>query len=79
MCVYVCVYVCVCVCVCVVINSSLLCYIGEVQYSSRVEDIRILKLEIKKMRRERAILSKSVSNVDDLRLGEGAKHDLSRG
>lgn len=40
---------------------------GEVQYSARVEDIRILKLEIKKMRRERAILSKSVSNVDDLR------------
>ena len=40
---------------------------GEVQYSARVEDIRILKLEIKKMRRERAILSKSVSNVDDLK------------
>ena len=40
---------------------------GEVQYSQRLEDIRILKLEIKKMRRERTILSKSVANVDDLR------------
>ena len=40
---------------------------GEVQYAQRVEDIRILKLEVKKMRRERAILSKSVANVDELR------------
>ena len=40
---------------------------GERQYSQRLEDIRILKLEIKKMRRERGILSKSVANVDDLR------------
>lgn len=40
---------------------------GEVQYNQRLEDIRILKLEIKKMRRERGILSKSVANVDDLR------------
>ena len=31
------------------------------------------------MRRERAILSKSVSNVDDLRLGKGAWLNLSRG
>ena len=41
--------------------------IGEVQYAQRLEDIRILKLEVKKMRRERATLSKSVSNMDDLR------------
>lgn len=40
---------------------------GEVQYAQRVEDIRILKLEVKKMRRERAILSKSVANVEELR------------
>ncbi len=40
---------------------------GEMQYSQRLEDIRILKLEIKKMRRERGILSKSVANIDDLR------------
>ena len=41
--------------------------IGEVQYSQRLEDIRILKLEVRRMRRERASLSKSVSNMDDLR------------
>ncbi|XP_064383730.1 cilia- and flagella-associated protein 58-like [Halichondria panicea] len=40
---------------------------GEMQYSQRLEDIRILKLEIKKMRRERGILSKNVANIDDLR------------
>ena len=40
---------------------------GEVQYGQRLEDIRILKLEIRKMRRERAILSKSVANIDDIR------------
>lgn len=40
---------------------------GEVQYAQRVDDIRILKLEIKKMRRERGILSKSVANIEDLR------------
>lgn len=42
-------------------------YKGERQYSQRLEDIRILKLEIKKMRREKGILSKSVANIDDLR------------
>ena len=40
---------------------------GEVQYAQRLEDIRILKLEIKKMRRERTILSRSVANIEDLR------------
>ena len=40
---------------------------GETQYIQRLEDIRILKLEIKKMRREKAILFKSVANMDDLR------------
>lgn len=40
---------------------------GEVQYTQRLEDIRILKLEIKKMRRERNILTKSVANIDDIR------------
>ena len=43
---------------------------GEMQYTQRLEDIRILKLEIKKMRRERNMLSKSVSNVDDLRCSD---------
>ena len=40
---------------------------GEVQYAQRLDDIRILKLEIKKMRMERGILSKSVANIEDLR------------
>ncbi|XP_059175369.1 cilia- and flagella-associated protein 58-like isoform X2 [Physella acuta] len=40
---------------------------GEIQYNQRLEDIRILKLEIKKMRREKVILQKSVANVEDLR------------
>lgn len=40
---------------------------GEAQYTQRVEDIRILKLEIKKMRRERNMLSRSVANIEDLR------------
>lgn len=40
---------------------------GESQYRARVEDIRILKLEIKKLRRERGLLKKSVSAVDELK------------
>lgn len=39
---------------------------GEVQYAQRLDDIRILKLEIKKMRRERGILSRSVANIEDV-------------
>ncbi|XP_002733915.1 cilia- and flagella-associated protein 58-like [Saccoglossus kowalevskii] len=40
---------------------------GEIQYRQRLEDVRLLKLEIKKLRREKNILNKSVANVDDLR------------
>jgi len=40
---------------------------GEIQYRQRVEDIRLLKLEIKKLRREKHILTKSVANVEELR------------
>uniref|UniRef100_A0A8C8AGH3 Cilia and flagella associated protein 58 n=1 Tax=Otus sunia TaxID=257818 RepID=A0A8C8AGH3_9STRI len=40
---------------------------GETQYQQRIEDIRLLKLEIKKLRREKAILGKSVANVEELR------------
>jgi hypothetical protein len=39
---------------------------GELQYKSRIEDIRILKLEIKRLRRERKILNAKVANIDDL-------------
>lgn len=41
--------------------------LGEIQYRQRVEDIRLLKLEIKKLRREKHILTKSVANVEELR------------
>ncbi|XP_063056102.1 cilia- and flagella-associated protein 58 [Engraulis encrasicolus] len=40
---------------------------GEVQYNQRVEDLRLLKMEIKRLRREKGILNKTVSNVEDLR------------
>ncbi|CAG5134630.1 unnamed protein product, partial [Candidula unifasciata] len=40
---------------------------GEIQYNQRLEDIRLLKLEIKKLRREKAVLQKSVANIEDLR------------
>ncbi|ELK04973.1 Coiled-coil domain-containing protein 147 [Pteropus alecto] len=40
---------------------------GESQYNQRVEDMRILKLEIKKLRREKGILARSVANVEELR------------
>ncbi|XP_072477797.1 cilia- and flagella-associated protein 58 isoform X4 [Notamacropus eugenii] len=40
---------------------------GESQYNQRIEDMRILKLEIKKLRREKGILAKSVANVEELR------------
>ncbi|XP_041065843.1 cilia- and flagella-associated protein 58 isoform X1 [Carcharodon carcharias] len=40
---------------------------GEIQYRQRVEDIRLLRMEIKKLRREKHLLSKSVSNLEDLR------------
>ncbi|KAJ3003700.1 UNVERIFIED_CONTAM: hypothetical protein HDU68_005553, partial [Siphonaria sp. JEL0065] len=40
---------------------------GELQYYERIEDIRVLKLEIKKLRREKAILQTETQNVDGLR------------
>ena len=59
-----------CRCLNGVTSCSLLigfCFIGEIQYRQRLEDIRLLKLEIKKLRREKNILTKSVANVEDLR------------
>ena len=32
---------------------------GELQYGNRLEDIRLLRTEIKKLRREKAILNKA--------------------
>lgn len=40
---------------------------GDVHYNERLEDIRLLKIEIRKQRREKTILSKTVLNVDELR------------
>ncbi|XP_015520756.2 cilia- and flagella-associated protein 58-like [Neodiprion lecontei] len=40
---------------------------GDAQYAQRLEDIRLLKLEVKKLRTEKALLSKSLMNVSDLR------------
>ncbi|NXD77940.1 CFA58 protein, partial [Halcyon senegalensis] len=40
---------------------------GEKQYRQRMEDIRLLKLEIKKLRREKGILGKSVDKMEELR------------
>ena len=40
---------------------------GEIQYRERLEDIRVLKLEIKKLRREKTLLQSETVNVDGLR------------
>ncbi|KAJ3221633.1 hypothetical protein HK099_003289 [Clydaea vesicula] len=40
---------------------------GEIQYRERLEDIRVLRLEIKKLRREKAILQTETQNVEGLR------------
>lgn len=41
--------------------------LGEAQYDQRLEDIRLLKIEIKRLRQEKSLLSKSVNNINDLR------------
>lgn len=46
---------------------------GEVQYNQRLDDVRVLKLEIRKMRREKKLMDKSVRNLDDLRLVQNKK------
>ncbi|NXU17547.1 CFA58 protein, partial [Pardalotus punctatus] len=40
---------------------------GETEYRQRMEDMRILKLEIKRLRREKGILGKTVSGAEELR------------
>lgn len=40
---------------------------GEIQYRERLEDIRVLRLEIKKLRREKGMLLTETQNVDNLR------------
>ncbi|KAI5639432.1 cilia- and flagella-associated protein 58 [Phthorimaea operculella] len=41
---------------------------GERQYEARVEDIRLLRLEILRLRKEKNLLSKGIENMTDLRL-----------
>lgn len=40
---------------------------GEAQYEQRLEDIRLLKIEIKRLRQEKNLLTKSINNMTDLR------------
>jgi len=40
---------------------------GDFHYNQRLEDIHLLKLEIKKVRRKKSILDKTVSNTEELR------------
>ncbi|XP_076767182.1 cilia- and flagella-associated protein 58 [Xylocopa sonorina] len=40
---------------------------GEAEYNQRLEDIRLLKLEVKKLRTEKTLLTKNIANMTDLR------------
>ncbi|CAL7944366.1 unnamed protein product [Xylocopa violacea] len=40
---------------------------GEAEYNQRLEDIRLLKLEVKKLRTEKTLLMKNIANMTDLR------------
>lgn len=40
---------------------------GDFHYNQRMEDIRLLKLEIKMLRRKKNILDKTVPNTEELR------------
>uniref|UniRef100_A0A3B4WB06 Cilia and flagella associated protein 58 n=1 Tax=Seriola lalandi dorsalis TaxID=1841481 RepID=A0A3B4WB06_SERLL len=40
---------------------------GDFHYNQRMEDIRLLKLEIKRLRHKKSILDKTVPNTEDLR------------
>lgn len=52
---------------------------GEVQYNQRLEDIRLLKLEVKKLRTEKTLLIKNIQNMSDLRKEVfHLNHDLTR-
>ncbi|XP_031349556.1 cilia- and flagella-associated protein 58-like [Photinus pyralis] len=40
---------------------------GEAHYERRLEDIRLLKIEVKRLRQEKLLLTKSITNMTDLR------------
>ncbi|XP_032679289.1 cilia- and flagella-associated protein 58-like [Odontomachus brunneus] len=48
-----------------VLNTTL--HRGETQYSQRLQDIRLLKCEIKKLNTEKVLLTTNIANVSDLR------------
>ncbi|XP_036140535.1 cilia- and flagella-associated protein 58 isoform X2 [Monomorium pharaonis] len=48
-----------------VLNRTLQC--GEMQYNQKLEDIRLLKFEVKRLRTEKMLLAKNISNINDLR------------
>ncbi|XP_070530909.1 cilia- and flagella-associated protein 58 isoform X2 [Cardiocondyla obscurior] len=48
-----------------VLNKTLQC--GEIQYSQRQEDIRLLKFEVKKLKTEKMLLAKNIFNNSNLR------------
>jgi len=47
------------------LNRTLQC--GEIQYNRRLENIRLLKFEVKRLRTEKMLLTKNIFNVSDLR------------
>ncbi|XP_076265822.1 cilia- and flagella-associated protein 58-like [Rhynchophorus ferrugineus] len=48
------------------ILQSTLCR-GETQYDQRLEDIKLLKIEVKRLRQKKMLMSKSMNNMTDLR------------
>ncbi|XP_025417535.1 cilia- and flagella-associated protein 58-like [Sipha flava] len=52
---------------------------GEAEYNKRIEDIRLLKLEVKRLSMQKGLLTKNLSEVNDIR-GEVLKyeHKLNR-
>ena len=50
---------------------------GELQYKERLDNIRVLKLEIRNLRCRNNVLEKSNEAVDDLRFGDRIRLDIS--
>lgn len=47
---------------------------GEEQYGQRINDIKILKLEVEKLRHEKELLTKNIDNQTDLKQEVRALH-----
>lgn len=50
-----------------VFNIVLIQSLGETQYGQRLDDIKLLKLEVKRLRQEKNLIEKNMSNMVDLR------------